>query len=288
MIKRKTLRMKGVKTLFCFLLLCCGGVHIAYASDVKPSAQAVINSTVQYDHVVWNGIPIQFTVPVNVERILTFPEPVSLSNHNPALTSDKVSILNNNGFLYIKAKKAFAPIRLAFVLRNSGKVVLVDLISNNQADDTPVAVVLPTARAQSKQAGSASTSQSVNFVSMMRFAIQQLYAPTRVMEHSSTFTRTPMNTTKSVALFENQSVMAMPLISWQGGDLYVTAVLLKNTWHQRQVLDPRAIRGNWLAVSFYPSNRLLSAGSAQDRTTAFLISDAPFNVALNQMRGYAQ
>lgn len=288
MIKRKRVYTNGIKTVLCFLLLCCAGVHIAHAADVKPSAQAVINSTVQYDHVVWNGIPIQFTVPVNVERILKFPESVSLSNHNPALTSDKVSILNNNGFLYIKAKKAFAPIRLAFVLKQTGKVVLVDLIANHQADDTPVAVVLPATQTQRNAASSASTPQSVNFVSMMRFAIQQLYAPTRVMEHSTTFTRTPMNTTKSVALFENQSVMAMPLISWQGGDLYVTAVLLKNTWHQRQVLDPRAIKGNWLAVSFYPSNRLLSAGNAQDRTTAFLISDAPFNVALNQMRGYAQ
>ncbi len=130
-----------MKKLVCSL--CVVLPILAGATDLKPSPQVVVNQ-VHYDHVVWNGMPISVVVPVGQERVIKFPCSVSLQNTNPALTTDKVRIENNAGFLYITAKKAFSPIRLPIQL-SSGQVVLMDLSASASSNDTPVAVVLPSA-----------------------------------------------------------------------------------------------------------------------------------------------
>ena len=87
--------MKTFLLLLCLLL----PFDVAFATDVDPVSNVEVN-TLHYDHAVWNGIPIRFIVPVGQERILKFPSSVTLHNNNPNLTTDKVSIQNNNGFLY--------------------------------------------------------------------------------------------------------------------------------------------------------------------------------------------
>lgn len=261
-------------------------ISCAYAADVSPSSNVVVNN-VQYDHVVWNGIPISFTAPIAQERILKFPSAIELHNTNPALTTDKVSILNNDGFLYITAKKPFSAIRIPFVIKKTGEVVLVDLSAKQNTNDTPVSVVLQTSgQGSTNSKVKKAKPQFVNFVTLMRYAISHLYSPERLVSQNDAISRTPMYTTKSVNLFNNANVVAMPLISWRGGDLYVTAVLLKNIWNQKQILDPRNLNGSWLSASFYPSSTVTANGTKHDRTTIFLISNQPFNAALNQVRGY--
>ena len=85
-------------------------------ADVQPDTQIMLNQ-IHAEHVVWNRTPIEFVVPVGQERLLSFPGSVSFHNTNSNLTSDKVSVLNNAGTLYIRAKKAFDPIRVPIVLK---------------------------------------------------------------------------------------------------------------------------------------------------------------------------
>ena len=54
---------------------------------------------------------------------------------------------------------------------------------------------------------------------------------------------------QSVFLVSGDSVEATPLMSWRAGDHYLTAVKLRNRSARAQVLDPRQLRGNWLAAS---------------------------------------
>lgn len=282
---------KGIaaRVIMCGLLAVTGitlTTTCAFATqDTTPASQMVATQP-HYDHAVWNGMPISFVVPVGQERVLRFPGRVVLHNRNPALTTSKVRILNNDGFLYIKAKQAFAPIRIPIELEKSSKVILVDLSAQPNTVDTPVSVVVPGAPTKQASTHPKKPPQIITYVTMMRYAIQHLYAPERLLKVSNVIHRTPMYTSRSVNLFNNNDVMAMPLISWRGGNLYVTAVLLKNTWHQRLVLDPRNLNGNWLAASFYPTNFVTPMGSAHDRTTLFVLSDRPFNAALSQVRGY--
>tara|TARA_B100001996_G_scaffold354626_1_gene316686 strand:- start:726 stop:1556 length:831 start_codon:yes stop_codon:yes gene_type:complete len=254
------------------------------AQDVSPALHVVSNA-VQYNHVIWNGIPISFTVPVGQERILKFPSAVDFHNSNPKLTRHEISIQNNHGFLYITAKRAFSPIRIAVTLNATGQVILLDLSAKPNVSDLPVSVVMAASPATPAN-GKAVKPQLVNYVTLMRYALQHLYAPRRLIQANPAIPRTPMYTHKSVNLFRNSEVIAMPLMSWHGGNFYVTAVLLKNPWHDRRRLDPRNIYGQWLAASFYPTNDVMPSGSVHDRTMMLLISDRPFHSALTALRGY--
>ena len=59
-------------------------------------------------------------------------------NDDPNLTSDKVTILNNAGTLYIKAKQVFEPVRLRVVIVTTGETILVGFIWRGRRDDAPL------------------------------------------------------------------------------------------------------------------------------------------------------
>ncbi|HLB57867.1 MAG TPA: TIGR03749 family integrating conjugative element protein, partial [Gammaproteobacteria bacterium] len=263
-------------------------VFTAFAvfADLSPKANT---QQIQSEHVIWNKIPISFVVPVNTERLISFPGAVVFHNADATLTTDKIAILNNAGTLYIKAKQAFDPIRVPIILKETGDVILLDLSAKANADDSPVEVLLPASESDSNgtnKSASEMRTASVDYPRLMRFAIQQLYAPMRLVHEDSSLYRTPMYTSTSVFLVPNNKVITMPLISWRGGDLYITAILLKNLLRERVHLNPTELNGRWLAASYYPTHYLTPKGTEHDRTTLFLISNRPFNEALNSMREY--
>lgn len=270
--------------IFCFWFI--------YSENVlaKNEGSLDVSGQMHTEHVIWERQPIEFIVPTNQERIITFPGPVELHNLSQDLTTDKVSILNNDGSLYIKAKKAFDPIRVAISLKTTGQVILIDISSKTGADNLPLEVLF--LKKESKDTGEGikkcegGTTASINYTLLMRYAIQHLYSPERLIEDNPSINRTPMFTTKSVSLVYGSSILTMPLTSWRGGDLYVTAVLLKNTLCERIHLSPLKLKGQWLAATFYPTNFLTKKGTLHDRTTLFLVSDRPFNESLEAMRGY--
>ena len=64
------------------------------ASDVVPSIGD--SSQNRFEHVIWDRVPIAIDLPVGSERIISFPQPVTIHNTDTRLTTDKVQILNNN------------------------------------------------------------------------------------------------------------------------------------------------------------------------------------------------
>lgn len=248
----------------------------------------VFSDEISFEHALWNGIPVVFTVPVGSERILKFPNPVTLNNTNAQLTTDKVRILNNDGFLYIKAKKSFSAIRLALTDVKTGEVILVDLSAQKDGSDTPLEIVLDKNTSDNNKNEAQKSIQAVSDVTLMRYAIKNLYAPKRLIKENDAISRVPMMTHKSIDLFNNGSLLSMPLSSWQSGDLIVTAILIKNTQKQKVVLDPQNINGSFIAASFYPTNYVDPNGNNHDRTTLFLISNTPFNDALHTMGDYTK
>ncbi|MCE3237405.1 MAG: family integrating conjugative element protein [Gammaproteobacteria bacterium] len=248
-------------------------------------------SAIPYEHAVWNKIPISFVVPVNQERMLIFPGKIDFKNLDARLTMDKVSILNNDGTLYVQAKQPFPAIRVPITLKETGHTILVDISADPHADDTPLEVVLPSENENDENPRQTSdvkknSSEVIHYVTLLRYAIQHLYAPERLIIEDNRISRSPMYTTRSIDLFYNKNVIAMPLLSWCGGNYTVTAILIKNNENHVIELDPRQIRGQWLAASFYPTNQLKKAGTTQDRTTLFLLSDRPFQAALTSLKSY--
>lgn len=276
-----------------FLSIALGLSLNAYA-DITPGQGMNLNAPA-IEHVSWDGTPIAFAVPVGQERLISFAGEVEFKNMDPTLTSDKVSITNNNGTLYVRALQAFSPIRTYVEIKSTGQIVYLDLSAQSGGDDNAVSVLTQSAGSESTTVSTGATAASPNYVSMLQYGVAELYWPTRLLGQLNQnpsdfdFARTPMYTTHSVHLIMGNNVIAMPQVSFRNGDLFVTAVLLINPNKQAVSFDPfQDFIGDWDAKAFYPTNYLSPQGSAHDRTVVFLVSDQPFNSALSATPDYRQ
>jgi len=255
-------------------------------SDAEPCNHMVTNP----EHIVWKTEPINVVLPLGKERIITFPAGIEFGYDKNILPSDTLTIQNNNGTLYLTAKKAFAVQRVAVKLTNSGKIILLNLSAQKEADTTPIDIVLSdgdkiTSNNNINNDADNNTEikikkNKISEVELMRFAVQQLYAPKRLLTQPNNIYRTPMHLKKTASLFLDDSVIAMPLASWRSDDLTITAFLLHNTLKQSLNLDPRVLCGNWQTATFYPRHELSPAGSTDDSSTVFLISNQSASNAL--------
>lgn len=274
------------------IFYCCMGFMVlnsfwlanqSYAAPVNLNAIQTLPSQSD-EHIVWSRAPIQITLPVGKERFVSFPNEVQFGYNTHLLPPSALRVENDNQTLYLFAKKPFSTERVEAKLA-SGEIILLDINAKNAAPDNPIDIVLPKAensRNTSANQPSASRS-SVNYVSLTRYAVQQLYAPQRLLKQSMSITRFPMETEHTVPLFYDGSASAMPLASWRGGDLYVTALLIKNLLNQPLRLDPRLLCGDWKAASFYPQTALAARGTPINRDTAtlFVVSNEPFSQAVS-------
>lgn len=240
-----------------------------------------------HEHVVWQQAPIDVTLPVGRERMVSFPSAVAFGYDKSTLPDTALGVQNNNGTLYLSAKKAFPVERVQVKLNDTGQIILLNLSAEKEASDTPLDIVLatppnlsttntPIPPTTTATQNTGLTDDTVSYLSLTRFAVQQLYAPKRLLVQPPDIFRTPMHTTKTVTLLLDGSVIAMPLASWRGGDLFVTTVLMRNQLKQPLTLDPRNLCGNWRAASFFPETVLAPSGQMQDSTTLFLVSNRPF------------
>ncbi len=297
--KTKTVvqRLKRVGSLSCLVTaLVCAGIPVAAQAQDALTQNAFMGSQTD-EHVVWDKVPLQLVIPVGGERMISFPARVDLSNNNPDLTTDKVTIYNNAGTLYVDAHKTFAPILLKVKILGSEEVVMVYLSASTTATDTHALDVVvpgltPVAKVGEAENGEDNPTLAINDVALSRVAMQQFYLQ-RLATHPDNFARVPMGTHQAVAMYYGGTVNAFPIGSWRAGDLYVTAVVLQNTSSTLVTLDPRNLMGNWQSAAFFRKDEMVSltnpkfaynvlfpAGNARDQTMVFVVSDKPFAQAL--------
>jgi integrating conjugative element protein (TIGR03749 family) len=249
------------------------------------SAVPIFSNQEPHEHVIWNQTPIDVVLPVGIERLVSFSSQVQFGYDKKLLPDDTLQVQNNNGVLYLQAKKEFSKQRVEVKINDSGKIILLNLSAKIGADKTPLEVVLAVAPVTVADITNHDhTDKAVSAVTLTRFAVQQLYAPKRLLTQPPNIFRTPMHTQKTVPLMSDGSVLAMPLASWRSGDLYVTAVLLRNQLKQILDLDPRKLNGHWQAATFYPNTVIEKAGTSFDSTTVFLVSKRPFAESLTALQ----
>lgn len=251
-----------------------------------------------HEHIVWNQTPIDIILPVGKERMITFPIRVDFGYDKSVLSDDKLKVQNNNGTLYLVAKAAFPAQRVQVRCSDTGQIILLNLSAQQNVSTTPLDIVIADKSKQNNNQEEPSRDETITDcpgiannkvtpVALTRFAAQQLYAPKRLLTQPPFIHRTPMHTSKTIPLLLDGSVIAMPLASWRGGDLFVTAVLMRNQLHQDLSLDSRNLCGTWQTATFFPNSILASAGDQKDSTTVFLVSNRPFAVSLQSCtRGY--
>lgn len=237
------------------------------------------------EHVLWDKIPIPLELPLNEERLIHFPQAISIIDNESA---DKIAVLKVQDTLYLKGKEVFQNKRLLVQLMPQGEVIILNLNVNDKAHHLKPIDILLESKEDSTNATQASNNPlDLNAVTLTRFAIQSLYAPLRLLVIPEGVGRVPMQTRKQISLFYGASIEARPLISWHGGSFYITAVELKNLLNKEIIVDPRQMTGNWQTATFYPTNTLAPRGK-EDTTTVFLVSDRPFGTALASGREYVR
>ncbi|MEO8402573.1 MAG: DUF3438 family protein, partial [Gammaproteobacteria bacterium] len=80
-------------------------------------------------HLAWKGDPVTVQLPVGQEKRVVFPAAV-LVDVKGALNTDQLHMLNNDKSVYLTAVKPFEKTRIYVTLQESGKVILVDLVTN--------------------------------------------------------------------------------------------------------------------------------------------------------------
>lgn len=265
------------------------------------SATTTFADTVR--HVLWNKNFINLQIPIGKEKIVEFCAPGSIATcktigfkpyiPGDLLQSGSLKYLGANGALYLTAAKPFSNKLIQVSLHNkAGNTIFIRLTASKGANDDRIEVLLSgnsagnNVSSQSKQNGQTKEDRSIG--DMVRWVSQQLYSPKRLLTQPNWIYRVPMRTNRFVPLYRGGVVSAMPLASWQAGDYYITAVLIRNVLqHQRVILSHSMLRGQWIASSFFrlsPLNPdvLTPAQTITDSTTAILVSTVPFDAAMNE------
>lgn len=235
----------------------------------------VTSSAFAQEHVIWDKTPILIDLPLGAERIISFEESVSFS-YDQGRLQDKLQVGNTAGTLYLKAFDDFDTSRVEVKLQ-SGKIILLDLQTSENAPTSKLSILTPKPRDTMVDA---KAHRAVGYVALTRYAIQQLYAPKRVLQTNKAIKRVPMQTTRLVALYPLEDVKAMPLASFKDASHYVTAVMLRNQSGKSIKLHPKDLRGDFKAVAFYPEQRLKPKGDALDSVTVFIVTEKPFAMSL--------
>jgi integrating conjugative element protein (TIGR03749 family) len=242
------------------------------------------------ERIVWQKTPIPLVLTVGQERRVDFPGPVKVGVPPPL--ASKLRVQSIAGTLYLLAHREFDATRVMVRETDSGRVYLLDLTAKDEGGSaSPVTIYSveestdlkgPEADTGAKQNTAQNTAQpalpSYGYVTLTRFAAQQLYAPARLLRGLPGVVRVPVKRNK-VALIRGAAVTAEPLVAWRAGERYLTAIKLTNLTDRALTLDPRTLRGAWLSAAFQ-HNRLLPKGEESDTTALYLISARPFEASL--------
>ena len=233
------------------------------------------------ERVVWNKSPIAISLVVGEERLVHFPDSVSIGL--PQSLTAQLRSQSINGTLYLLAREPFDTTRIMVRSETEGPMVVLDVSAEPAEADRstlPDVQILLDSEPDKDAAESLSNTQSPSwgYAALTRYAAQQLYSPTRLIPRQPGVVAIPVSA-EPVELVHGARIEAVPVAAWKAGLRYVTAVKLTNRTQRPVVLDPRELRGTWLAATFQ-HNRLLPAGDDADTTAVYLISDRPFDVAL--------
>ena len=258
---------------------------------VIPAPQDTTPIPMPPERIIWDRTPLGIALPIGQERQVTFPAPVEVGM--PAGLADTVRTQVVAGTVYWVAKREFTPQRIQVRDTATGQIYLVDLSARSSASTAPVIVTQAAAPAQvdGGAGGMASAAGTVaagtvtapkmptyDYGALTRFAAQSLYAPRRLAPTLPGVFQAPVDG-RPIDLVRGESIQATPLIAWRSGNLHITAVRLRNMGMSPVILDPRSLRGLWVAATFQHT-RLFPKGDEADTTAVYLISAKPFEHAL--------
>ena len=245
------------------------------------------------NRMVWKGDPLRVSLSKNVEQRLTFPDAKLMWADVPNKLRGQLTtqIVGNN--VYWTAKGTFKRQRITLGEEGSDKIYLLDVSSSNKKTNTARIVVMqgrdpyastpaaaPPINSRVDSIRRASRSPMAGYATLLRFAAAEVYAPQRLRMRNTGIVKVSLSAASVRNLLPQRNLSIKTVAAWRSQGFYVTALNVVNVSGNNARLDPRAIRGMWKAALFH-HNFLRGYGSRDDNTTLFLISDKPFNDAIN-------
>lgn len=247
----------------------------------------VAGQVVADEHIKYTGDPINLTLVLGQERQIVFEETVQAGIPNALINQIKLSSVGNR--IFVEPISEFKNQRLLVRGAESGTtfVFTIQSIEHDEQLDSKINVYLPKPTQDlQNQAWSASDQPINSYPFLTRYAMQHLYAPTRLVKTHPAIQQISLPN-KPVMLFRCtqrstacRNIKATPLVSFKTDRLFATALKLANIGHQPQDIDPRLIQvpnPNSLLTATAMHGRLLPKDTiTKAETVIVLIHDRPF------------
>lgn len=240
------------------------------------------------EHRVWNNKPISINLTVNEEKIISFPGEISIDVPEYIAEISRIQI-RSDGTIYWTAGSEFKKQRI-IVKSKFGRVYLIDVSAHEYATTKSITIIDEVieqkyGKSSSRQnpvISSGKDNKSYDYVDLIRYAAQSMYAPKRLIKEISV---NQFPVVKSpLPLYRGQKITVVPVAQWKTNSIptmYVTALSAYNDTSELLEVDVRKIRGKYLARSSQ-HGALGAKGSKTDNTTIYLVSDKPFMEAIHE------
>jgi integrating conjugative element protein (TIGR03749 family) len=250
---------------------------------------SMADNTAHSEHVVWDRSPIQVVLPVGKERRIDFPVPISLNAPRELVSASKPIQIREDGSVYWTANKHFDAQRVQ-AITTTGYSYFLDVSAKKGAAAHPL-VILDDRLVDDSKKNELNIRQAYDYdtVDLVRYASQNIYAPSRLIKVLPGVTRIPVSSQAcSENLYRFHQLSYEPIAQWQSPAVptrYVTAVHVSSESSDEFVFDPRLLRGDWVAAS--AQHVILGpAGTDADNTTWYLVSAHPFEEVCKQQSPY--
>ena len=257
-------------------------------------ASLVSLSTWATEIVHYDNKPIVVKLQKGSERMIQFGDHVQVGVTGRQEGEGLFRVQSAQGAVHILPNKAFDRERIQIKRMNDGRVVLIDLISVDvpkgsvPLEDMRVYLESENTVEQDVQAAEQATvanqRERITPITLTRYAAQKLYAPARLHKVIPGISEANLNemVNQSVRAFKGINRVrtdVKPVLAYRAGDLYVAALLIKNTTHDEVQLNYLDINLPFSHAT-YQHHTLTRQGTPGDRTILYLVNDRPLTETL--------
>jgi integrating conjugative element protein (TIGR03749 family) len=243
---------------------------------IQLSLPAFSQPTDLIEHRVWNKTPIHIVLPVGEERRIDFPLAVQLQVPASIRKMSERIQITEDGTVYWIASQSFKRQRVNAVT-TTGYSYILNIEARPKGHKHAIAIV-DTRIPKEEPATGLKQKFDYDYVDLARFAAQSVYAPDRLIKELPGLRRLDV-LPKPLPLVKGGDLITEPMAQWIAPtvpSLYVTAVRVTSNSLNTIILDPRLLRGDFLAASSQHGS-VNPAGEDGDTTTWYLVSAQPFD-----------
>ncbi|MFC5079631.1 hypothetical protein VTH8203_00848 [Vibrio thalassae] len=232
---------------------------------------------------VWDKKPLSIRLEVNQERLIEFPDNISIEIPNKLRSRLRVSAAA--GVMYITPIAEFPKTRIDIRLASTNELIFVDLFAVEPTGElsqgsVKVVTMKEVKKKQKEDTDLIAQSTSLTIKDLIQHASHDFYAPSRLKDNSKPIVETRIKSKlnldllfmgRSAALFDLQ-----PMKQYRTSRYTLTAILVTNRTAKRQPVIFADMYPSFIAASSQHANVGPAGGLAQS-TVLYLVTERPLS-----------